>query len=228
MIVTKKTGTCLVQVKIRAIKKQKAITRTKIFTVVTSATTTTVAPTSTTTAATTTTTIAVASCATGGVCALGDTGPGGGKVFYVASTPFSSTGSTCNTTCKYLEAATADIAGTHRWCSNTSSSLGVTATGIGSGMPNTTTADGVCISGAIQLAADYSNNGKTDWHLPSKDELDELYLNKASFSGFSSAFYWSSSETGTNTAWGQYFLNGNQAPEGGKLSEIYVRPVRAF
>jgi hypothetical protein len=86
----------------------------------------------------------------------------------------------------------------------------------------------VCISGAIQLAADYSNNGKTDWHLPSKDELDELYSNKASFSGFSSAFYWSSSETGTNTAWGQYFLNGNQAPEGGKLSEIYVRPVRAF
>ena len=36
---------------------------------------------------------------------MGDTGPGGGIVFYVAASNFTSTGSTCNTTCRYLEAA---------------------------------------------------------------------------------------------------------------------------
>lgn len=37
--------------------------------------------------------------------AVGDTGPGGGIIFYVASTQFASPGSTCNTNCKYLEVA---------------------------------------------------------------------------------------------------------------------------
>jgi hypothetical protein len=44
-------------------------------------------------------------CATGGACAVGDTGPGGGTVFYVASSRFSSIGSACGTVCKYLETA---------------------------------------------------------------------------------------------------------------------------
>jgi len=38
-------------------------------------------------------------------CQVGDTGPGGGIVFYVASTAFTATGTTCNTNCHYLEAA---------------------------------------------------------------------------------------------------------------------------
>ncbi|MEI6743537.1 MAG: fibronectin type III domain-containing protein, partial [bacterium] len=54
--------------------------------------------------ATTNTTVA-ASCAAGGTCRVGDTGPGGGKVFYVAPTSFVSAGSACDTRCKYLEAA---------------------------------------------------------------------------------------------------------------------------
>jgi hypothetical protein len=44
--------------------------------------------------------------------ALGSTGPGGGKIFYIAAAPFASPGSTCNTngvggisTCKHLEVA---------------------------------------------------------------------------------------------------------------------------
>jgi hypothetical protein len=47
-------------------------------------------------------------CATGGTCAIGDIGPGGGKVFYIAPTTFTqqtATGSMCTTNCKYLEAA---------------------------------------------------------------------------------------------------------------------------
>jgi hypothetical protein len=50
---------------------------------------------------------AAVSCANGGVCVVGDRGPGGGIVFYVSAALFTSTGSTCNTACKYLEVAPA-------------------------------------------------------------------------------------------------------------------------
>ena len=158
--------------------------------------------------------------------AVGATGPGGGIVFYVSATNFTSTGSDCNTACKYLEAATSDLANSN-WCSNTATLLNVTATGIGSGMSNTTTADVTCSSGAIQAAADYTNNGKIDWHLPSKDELNELYTNKTTVGGFSSAYYWSSSELGANYAWTQSFYDGFQSNLT-KNSTLFVRPVRAF
>ena len=80
----------------------------------------------TTTTSTTSTTVAL-TCATGGVCAVGDTGPGGGIVFYYSATAFTSTGSTCNTNCHYLEAAPSDLstkvwATTDEMCYNTNDS----------------------------------------------------------------------------------------------------------
>jgi uncharacterized repeat protein (TIGR02543 family) len=171
-------------------------------------------------------TAAALSCANGGVCALGDIGPGGGKVFYVSSSNFTSTGSNCGTACKYLEAAPSDHSSTVAWC-NTSSSLGVTGTGIGSGMSNTTTADSTCTSGAIQVAADYANNSKTDWHLPSKDELAQLFIQRTKVGGFTANFYFSSSEYPPGFAWFQSFYNGYQ-DLANKSDTFYVRPVRAF
>lgn len=41
----------------------------------------------------------------GGACQVGDKGPGGGTIFYVSATPFTSTGSVCATTCRFLEVA---------------------------------------------------------------------------------------------------------------------------
>jgi len=168
-----------------------------------------------------------ATCANGGVCALGDTGPGGGKVFYVASSNFTSQGSDCGTACKYLEAAPSDQTAS-TWCSNTSTPLGVAATGIGSGMSNTTTADRTCTSGAIQVAADYTNNGKTDWHLPSQGELNQLYTQRAKLGVFSSRNYWSSSEINSpNIAWTQDFDTSSQVVTN-KWDTGGVRSVRAF
>jgi hypothetical protein len=166
-------------------------------------------------------------CADGGVCAVGDTGPGGGKVFYVQASGTFACGATLSSTCKYLEAAPSDHSSTAKWCSNNSSSLGVTATGIGSGMSNTTTADSTCTSGAIQVAADYTNNGKTDWHLPSKDELNQMYVNKVAIGDFAIAIYWSSSENDAATAWYQGFGGGYQDYADKEFSDR-VRPVRAF
>lgn len=168
-------------------------------------------------------------CASGGTCAIGDTGPGGGIVFYVAGGTFTSTGSDCGSNCKYLEASPNDLSTSSAWCSDTSNSLSVSATAIGSGMSNTTTADSACTSGAIQLAADYTNNGKSDWHLPSKNELNELYGQNASV-GVPSNLYWSSSEQpafGSFETWAQFFSNGFQDRKHKNLA-IYVRAVRAF
>jgi hypothetical protein len=217
-------------------------------------------------------------CAQGGECAVGDTGPGGGIVFYVASSNFTSPGSDCGTTCRYLEAAPSDHAAHLVWatsaefCYNIGSSSSTNncqrnsvysgdntaqnnsrtaATGIGQGMANTnqiyarlTTAGSVATADyAAGVAWAYTNNGKTDWHLPSKDELNELCKYaiqqttgntsescvgpRTRRSSFSAAFYWSSSETQALAAWGQDFDAGNQL----HLSKAYpqrVRPVRAF
>ena len=169
-----------------------------------------------------------ATCAKGGTCKVGDVGPGGGKVFYVATSAFTSTGSSCNTACKYLEAAPSDHSSTVAWCSNTSSSLGVTAQGIGSGMSNTTTADSTCTSGAIQVAADYTNNSKTDWHLPSKDELAQLYAERTKVGSFAYDYYWSSSEPYSYASYGQRFGDGAQNLFMKSSISGSVRLVRAF
>jgi hypothetical protein len=182
---------------------------------------------------------------------VGDTGPGGGVVFYLhRNGTFTSIGSDCGANCKYLEFAPADLEGEFEdgfefeWCSDTESELGVTALGIGTGMANTTTAAATCTSGAIQVAAEYVNNGKTDWHLPSRDELNELCkyayqqttgerlvdcVESGSLrTGFSADIYWSSSEDPATTfAWFQAFTSDHQGGVSKALAGR-VRPVRAF
>ena len=202
-------------------------------------------------------------CADGGVCAVGDTGPGGGIVFYVSADPFPSTGSDCNTTCKYLEAALSDQSTGIGWsttalfCYNSGSATDTNnchynsvysgdstnqaasrtaATAIGKGMANTnqvharlTTAGGVATSTyAAGIAYAYANSGKTDWHLPSKDELNQLYNRSATVGSFSDGYYWSSSENAADKVWHQYFTVSIPFFIGDKFNSSKVRPVRAF
>ena len=80
---------------------------------------------------------------------------------------------------------------------------------------------------AAGIAWAYSNNGKADWHLPSKDELNQLYQRRDTVGGFSNNYWWSSSENDLAGAWYQYFFNGNQFADT-KEYDLRVRPVRAF
>jgi hypothetical protein len=57
-------------------------------------------------------------CSEGGDCAIGDTGPGGGTVFYVSASGFTATGSACNTNCHYLEFAPKGWASLADWPNN--------------------------------------------------------------------------------------------------------------
>ena len=138
--------------------------------------------------------------------------------------------------CNYLEASPAD-ATSGVWCSHTSTNLGLTGwdkSAVGAGRTNTTTADTTCISGAVQIAVDYtapSFNGvaKDDWWLGSIGEMMLMYTNlrQAGVGGFSTAVYFSSSEYSLNSFWGQYFWTGEHGTYA-KVNSYYVRPVRSF
>ena len=194
---------------------------------------------------------AALSCAAGGACRVGDTGPGGGKVFYVAPTSFTSTGSACGSACKYLEAApigwitAATPAGQTNcsrpgtstadpkceWSGNTTARIGTTSNAIGAGYANTSAmiAQSNVAGRAATVARAFRGGGKTDWFLPSKDELTQVYLQKSVLGGFDFNYYWSSSEGAADLAWFQgfdgYGDNGSKQQQGPPLS---VRPVRAF
>jgi hypothetical protein len=81
-------------------------------------------------------------------------------------------------------------------------------------------------------------NGYSDWFLPSKDELNILFLNKAAIGNFTttggaggtSAYYWSSSEVTSNnfSAWAQDFESGVQGVGSNKDGSWKVRAVRYF
>ncbi len=71
------------------------------------------------------------------------------------------------------------------------------------------------------------NNGYSDWHLPSKEELNKLYLNRSAVGGFSDSGYWSSTEYGAGNAWLQVFYFGYQYLNY-KSFGWCVRAVRAF
>jgi hypothetical protein len=112
---------------------------------------------------------------------------------------------------------------------NSFATTGATATAIGTGNVNTNTILSVQGVGsyAAQLCYDLVLNGYSDWYLPSKDELNKLYLNKTAIGGFAPVYYWSSSEGNNLNAWFQYFDVGNQDVNN-KLNPNYVRAVRAF
>jgi hypothetical protein len=117
--------------------------------------------------------------------AIGDVGPGGGIVFFVAPEQFESAGSDCATQCRYLEVAPSDSEVIRTWSSGTNQAILLPPApderwvlGIGSGMANTKRIvdqpGNEPGSSAAAYAHEYENNGKTDWHLPSLLELNEL------------------------------------------------------
>jgi hypothetical protein len=130
-----------------------------------------------------------------------------------------------------LIAATADQSIGTAWSNKTNASVGTTGTAIGTGQANTTTIVGQsgCTSGAAKLCDDLTLNTYNDWFLPSKDELNILYLNQVTIGGFAGGPYWSSTEYDWNVynAWAQGFIDGYQV-DYFKLNAKRVRAVRTF
>jgi len=130
---------------------------------------------------------------------------------------------------KGLVATIADISTGSIW-----GCLGTTITGadgvaIGTGNQNTIDIMADCATAGIaaRISGDLVEGGFSDWYLPSKDELNKLYLNKVAIGGFAGVFYWSSTEFSSNQAWVQNFDDGFQI-QLNKSSETNVRAIRSF
>jgi hypothetical protein len=193
-------------------------------------TTTTVAETTTT--STTTTTIAP-TCANGrAACALGDTGPGGGKVFYV---------DTANEfDWDYLEAAPDDwnspLIEMINWtCEAEYGTPTATGREIGDGRSNTLSmrnATTDCVVGSLaagEVVPDLVYGGKSDWFVPSIGELQEMASqNTALGLELSANVYWSSTQSFIQDDYAvAYDLDTNSELHTGKGLGL-VRPIRAF
>lgn len=81
---------------------------------------------------------------------------------------------------------------------------------IGTGLQNTLDIVSGCSTAGIaaKICNDLVIDGYSDWYLPSRDELNKLYLNRVAIGGFGNNNYMSSSEVGINYFWGQLFING--------------------
>jgi hypothetical protein len=165
--------------------------------------------------------------------ALGDTGPGGGKIFYVSEAGFTLYTTAADTTgilCHYLEAAPADISGTKAWASSEYIFIPIsgTETAIGTGRKNTALILATDANApAAKACNDLTTGGKSDWFLPSKDELNYLYEGRSAVGNLDTSIYWSSSQGSSEFAWHQSFGDGNQYNYN-KYHTYSVRPVRAF
>jgi len=144
----------------------------------------TITATNATGSATRTFTLTVASV----VYTVGQTGPGGGTIFYVASSPFAC-GPTRSATCTYLEAAPSgwNVGADPNlsWATNVNNNRtttvpapGAIQTAIGTGYQNSNaivaqTGNEAASSAAVAARA-YRGSGLTDWYLPSRDELNQM------------------------------------------------------
>jgi hypothetical protein len=128
---------------------------------------------------------------------VGERGPGGGIVYYVSATTFTSTGSNCNTSCRYLEVAPATwqtgvVANDqlYAWSSAaTATGQDITTTSaegayrsdetinwkIGQGFNNTRLMNTGGASAAATAVLAYAGNSTAgQWFIPSMNELVEL------------------------------------------------------
>ncbi len=129
-----------------------------------------------------------------------------------------------------LIAATIDQSSAAEWgCINTA--IAGTSAAIGTGQANTTAIVNGCSQAGIAagICNDLVLNDYSDWFLPSKDELNQMYLQKAAIGVFANDRYWSSYDESSDVfAWYQNFTNGGYANNLYKINGLYVRAVRAF
>ena len=131
-----------------------------------------------------------------------------------------------------LVATVEDISTSAAWGCTATVISGADGIAIGTGNQNTSDIMAGCATAGIaaRLCGDLVQGGYSDWFLPSKDELNKLYLNRVAIGGFVNGAYCSSSEFSANNAWFQSFSNGNAAELGkdnGGFGAV-GRPIRSF
>ena len=143
---------------------------------------------------------------------IGDTGPAGGIIFLI--NPVSGNW-------KYMEAAPANTEKVTFWASEnfpTKDINNMRAVGTGKSNASYIMRMAVDRGGGFDWAAEVCDslavNGYSDWFLPSRDELHQMYgnLHRRGLGGFKAENYWSSTAGSDNGegAWIQNFTDGSQ------------------
>jgi uncharacterized repeat protein (TIGR02543 family) len=154
---------------------------------------------------------------------VGDVGPAGGIIFYDKG--FYSDG------WRYFEMAPESSELSRSWGARMASIS--TSPDIGKGQDNTTNIVDWMIanvdSGAARSCSSLVVDGVDDWFLPSKDELNLMYVNLKlnGIGGLSDGGYWSSSQGSSQYAYYQYFGNGSQGSVD-KYDTYSIRAIRQF
>ena len=134
---------------------------------------------------------------------------------------------------RYLEAATSDQSTGAEWgCDGTT--MGAVYDAYGTGLMNTNLITNACSTAGIaaRLCSDLDLNGYSDWYLPTKTELTEMYTKLYSYGigSFMPASYWSSTEGPWEyyyQPWSVDFTSGNVTPML-KTEALRVRAARRF
>ena len=143
---------------------------------------------------------------------------GGGIVFYVYDNGLHG-----------LIASIADQSYNIQWYNGANTTTNAVRDGIAAGLYNT----GLIIANqgtgsyAAQLCTKYQGGNYGDWYLPSRYELNLLYLQKGVVGGFIDNAYWSSTENSSTLTYAQNYTSGAQGYD--PKANIYgVRAIRAF
>ena len=106
-----------------------------------------------------------------------------------------------------------------------------TSPAFGTGYQNTININSGCTTPGIAADICYTLTlgGYSDWFLPSKNELNEMYLNlhQQGFGGFANNSYWSSTEIDFLSSYIQNFGSGSSSYTS-KNNPNSVRAIRAF
>jgi hypothetical protein len=181
---------------------------------------------------------------------IGSTGPGGGKIFYIATAAFSC-GADGTSWCTFLEAAksawntgndprrrfaqSSPVNYQSTLINNPTSPQTATATAIGSGYYNTLAiilqgnSDTSTSAAALSDSYTITIGGVVvdDWYLPSHLELQQLYGQRTVLGDFQRAAYWSSTAYSDIGVWA-WFFDGSGSGGYAKSNEASVRPIRSF
>jgi hypothetical protein len=157
------------------------------------------------------------------VYSTGDRGPAGGIIIFNKG---NSSGGW-----QYLEAAPNDQSAGVRWWNGEYTFVGNTGKELGKGKLNTSRI--IAIQGvggfAAMICVKYRGGGKSDWYLPSKDEITVMraVLKNKPGNGLNGEFYWSSTEIDGSIAWLLDMNSGKQYGDDKDFTAC-VRAVRAF
>lgn len=159
---------------------------------------------------------------------VGSIGPGGGRIIYDLG--YYTNG------WRYLEAAPNDVSTAATWgCSGTDFGWGAFP-GVGYGLDNTNEILAACNTPGIAayLCANYSQNGISDWFLPSVEEVVLFFYASnylTSIPNISGNYWTSTAYFSGNSAATSFFANGtsNNYDDGTpRNNNLKVRPLRRF